>query len=97
MAKGKGGKSSGATSAGVHSNVARNTRSAMRSAVPNADKIMNVMEAWRKGKNPWVTMPNSDKTQMNRQFVSVRADELYGNPRKQTGYCMDSLRSKGSD
>ncbi len=43
------------------------------------EKTNNKLEAWRKGQNPWITVPG---TQTNMRFVKVRANNLWGDPKK---------------
>lgn len=78
-----GKKSSGKTytSKGQHSNVSRGTLTAMKRSVDGGTREMNKLEAYLKGKNPWITIRNKDKTQTNRLFIRVRANDHYGNPK----------------
>lgn len=75
-----GKKASGKTyvSKGERKNVSNATRAAMRASVPAADKMMNIHNAWVKGKNPWITLPNSNKKETNKPFIKVRYSELQG-------------------
>jgi len=41
-------------------------------------KAINKLEAWRNGKNPWITVPGPSYKEA---FVRVRANNLYGDPR----------------
>ena len=76
MAKNKGGKSKGNVSAGIHSNVSRSTRSAMRKEyMASGDRIINQLKAFRKGKNVMVTIPNPDPNCTNKRFIRVPAKE----------------------
>lgn len=68
-------------SKGVHSNVASSTLKALRRDVPEATRALHKIQAWRKGKNPWITVPGP---QSNMRFVKVRANSLYGNPKTAT-------------
>lgn len=43
------------------------------------DKANNKLQAWKKGQNPWVTVAG---TQSNQRFVRVRANTLWGDPKK---------------
>jgi hypothetical protein len=45
---------------------------------PLIEKALNKIEAWRAGKNPWITVPGPSKKE---SFVRVRANALYGDPR----------------
>jgi hypothetical protein len=40
---------------------------------------LNKLKAWRKGQNPWITVPGPSP---NKSFVRVRANVLYGDPKK---------------
>ena len=42
------------------------------------EKTMNKIKAWKKGQNPWVTVPGPNT---NMPFVKKRANELWGDPR----------------
>ena len=42
-------------------------------------KALNKVDAWKKGQNPWVTVPG---TQSNMRFVRVRANSVWGDPKK---------------
>ncbi len=50
----------------------------VRQARTELDKAINKLEAWRAGKNPWITVPGPSKKEA---FVRVRANALYGDPR----------------
>ena len=45
---------------------------------PEFEKALNKLEAWRTGKNPWITVPGPSKKEA---FIRVRANNLYGDPR----------------
>lgn len=68
-------------SKGIHSNVSASTLKAVRRDVSEVTRALHKLEAWRKGKNPWITVPG---TQTNMRFVKVRANNLYGNPKTST-------------
>jgi hypothetical protein len=42
---------------------------------------MNKRKAWIKGQNPWVTVPG---TQTNKRFVRVRANTVWGDPKRRS-------------
>lgn len=58
------------TSKGVHTSVA------CRVSVPAADKILNKLTAWKKGKNPWVLVSIEGRE------ITVRANQAWGDPRR---------------
>lgn len=53
------------------------TKALRREANPIA-AAMNKLAAWKKGKNPWVTV---EGTQTNKRFIKVKANSLWGNPK----------------
>lgn len=52
-----------------------------------ADRIINVYEAYLKGKKAYVTIPNPNKAETNKRFIRVLASEVYGDHRKR-GYAI---------
>lgn len=36
------------------------------------------VESWARGQNPWLTIENPDKSQTNRKFIKVRANDYLG-------------------
>lgn len=87
MAKGKGGKSKGFVSQGVHSNVARGTRQAMRAA-SDVKSPLNKLKAYLDGKDPWITIENPNKAETNRRFIKVKASQHYGPLKERKEYVM---------
>lgn len=76
MAKGKGGKSKGFISQGIHSNVSKATRRAMRAEyLASGERIMNQRRAFDAGKNVMVTIPNPNENETNKRFIRVPARE----------------------
>lgn len=43
------------------------------------EKSENKLKAWKKGQNPWITVPGQAS---NMRFVRVRANTLWGDPKK---------------
>ena len=79
MAK-KGGKSKGATSAGIHSNVKRSTLNAMRrDYMASGERLMNQLRAFRQRKNVMLTIENPDKNDRGRMFIRVPASQVWKN------------------
>lgn len=63
----------------------------VRNSVPAIDKAIHKIEAWRAGKNPWITVPGPSKKEA---WVKVRANSLYGDPR----YAMANIfKNKGDE
>lgn len=74
MAKGKGGKSSGAVSAG-------DRRSSMKTSgfgVTGLEKLLNKQKAFMKGSNPKITIENPNKSETNKPFIKVRMSDMRG-------------------
>jgi hypothetical protein len=42
-------------------------------------KALNKLAAWRKGQNPWITVPGPSAKE---RFIRVRANNLWGDPKK---------------
>lgn len=64
-------------SKGERRNIVAGVKEARR-ARPEYEKALNKIDAWRAGKNPWITVPGPSK---NMAFIRVRANNLYGDPR----------------
>jgi hypothetical protein len=45
------------------------------------EKAYNKLKAWRKGQNPWITVPGP---QSNMRFIRVRANGVWGNPKNRS-------------
>lgn len=81
MSKKKEGKSKGFVSEGKHSNVSRKTRTDMKRSVNAGEKLFSKYKAWLAGKKVKITIENPDKTQTNRQYITVSGDEYFGKGR----------------
>jgi hypothetical protein len=66
------------TSKGERHSIGRWAVNAVRREKSEAEKAINKLDAWRKGKNPWITVPGPSS---NMRFIKVRANSLYGNPK----------------
>ena len=66
------------TSKGQRRNIVNGVKE-VRAARSDSEKNMNKIKAWRKGKNPWITVLG---VQTNKRFIKVRANTLYGDPKK---------------
>jgi len=40
----------------------------------------DLLTAWRKGTNPWITISNPNTKETNKRFIRVRANTVWGNP-----------------
>jgi hypothetical protein len=66
------------TSKGQRRNVVAGVKE-VRQDKPEFEKALNKIEAWRKGKNPWITVPGPSS---NKAFIRVRANSVYGDHKK---------------
>jgi hypothetical protein len=83
MAKGKGGKSKGFISQGIHSNVSKATRRAMRAAyMASGERLINQRAAFDAGKRVMVTIANPNENETNKRFIRVPAQDAGWRRRK---------------
>ena len=80
---GKKKKSDGYTSMGLHSNVSKDTLKAMRKERSHLDTMINKYDAFKKGKNVMLTIPNPNaKSEPAKPFIRVNAKEVWPDPNK---------------
>jgi hypothetical protein len=77
------------TSKGQRRSIVAGVKEVRRDRSP-VEKALNKLEAWKKGQNPWITVPG---TQSNMQFIRKRANDVWGDPRN----VANIYRGKGSD
>lgn len=85
MAKGKSSKSSGKTSAGIHSNVSRSLKNSMRADyMASSERLVNQLRAFRKGKRVMLTIanPNKDEAAKGKAFIRVPASTVWRDPKQ---------------
>jgi hypothetical protein len=69
----KGGKSKGFISQGIHSNVDRKITNAMRTEyLQSGERVLNQLEALKKGKDVVMTIANPSKEQTAKKFIKVK-------------------------
>ena len=68
-------------SKGNHSSVSRSLVAAVRADRDPYDVHQNKIDAWKNLQNPWITIPNPVKSETNRPFIRVRANDYFGPPR----------------
>lgn len=79
----KGGKSKGFISQGLHSNVSKRTRNAVRKEyMASGDRLLNQRAAFDAGKNVMVTIPNPNPHETNKRFIRVPAQDAGWRRRK---------------
>lgn len=79
---GKKRQRSKVTSKGIHSSVAKSTIRQVRGDRSEQQKRAFKVAAWLKLQNPWITIENPNKEATNRRVIRVRANELWGNPKR---------------
>lgn len=79
------------TSKGERRNIVAGVKEARRDR-SEVEKALNKLEAWRKGQNPWITVPGPAS---NARFIRVRANNLWGDPKKSNSYGI--FRSKDDE
>lgn len=67
------------TSKGERRSISKSTVQLVRRSKPAVDKFMDKLIAWKKGKNPWITI---DGHTPSRARIKVKANSLYGDPRR---------------
>lgn len=73
MAKGKKASGKNYVSKGERDCVARSTRNAMRREyMQSGQRILNQIEALKKGKDVVMTVPNPNREETNKRFIKVR-------------------------
>lgn len=77
------------TSKGQRRSIVAGVREVRASKSP-IEKAMNKLNAWKKGQNPWVTVPGPSSSA---RFIRVRANTAWGDPR----HVANIYRGKGSD
>jgi hypothetical protein len=69
---------SSVTSKGERRNIVNGVKE-VRQARSEFEKVNNKLQAWRKGQNPWITVPGPSS---NMRFIRVRANSIWGDPKK---------------
>lgn len=70
------------TSKGIHSTVNRGVVRSVKTGRSLLEIRLNKIDAWLKGKNPWVTITNPSKLETNKPFIKVRANAYFGSPKR---------------
>jgi hypothetical protein len=69
------------SSKGIHSSVSRGITQAVKADRTALEKLTFISDAWKKLKNPWITIENPDKASTNKRHIRVRTNDLWGNPK----------------
>lgn len=83
MAKGKGG-SNKTSNIPAGPKVSAGPSKSRWTGDPNypMQRAMNQLNAWKRGKNVVLTVPNPDKTETNARYIKVNARDWWGSPFK---------------
>ena len=63
----------------------RKLKNAIRRDRTEADRLMDKLDAWEKGQNPWITVENRGEG-LREKFTRVRANDYWGNPKNRGFY-----------
>ena len=78
MAKGKKSKGNNYVSKGERSSVARWVCKQLKlERNGTLEQAQNKLDAHRKGKNTWITIPNPNKNETNKRFIRVPGREVF--------------------
>lgn len=69
------------SSYGQRPNVSKDILKETAREVSGFQKALHIVNAWKKLKNPWVTISNPNKNETNKRFIKVRANSYYGDPK----------------
>jgi low affinity Fe/Cu permease len=83
------------TSNGIHSTVSRKTKNAVRRERTAIEKYENIIRAYEKGQNPWITMENPNKQDRKRRMIKVRANDQWGVPKERKAYSIYGSENEG--
>lgn len=67
------------TSKGERHSVSRSTVRLVRQERTELEKAHFKLDAWKAGKNPWLTVPGPSS---NMRFIRARANNYWGDPRR---------------
>lgn len=70
------------TSTGSHSNVKRSTLRDVARAKGESQKMINQQKAYWAGKNPTITIRNPSEDQLDKMYIRVKANTLWGDPKE---------------
>lgn len=60
-----------------------------RQGQTEVQKALNKLAAWKKGQNPWITVPG---TASNQRFIKVRANNLWGDPKRRAYFGINGAK-----
>lgn len=74
------------TSKGVHSTAKSGLLNSVRADRSKLDVALNVIDAYRAGRNPWVTIDNPNPKETAKRKVRIKANDLWGSPKENKSY-----------
>lgn len=90
------------TSKGQGSSISPTLVHAVRKDKDYLDNLLSKVASWKKGQNPWLTIPNPEKVSVsqgtkgsNKPYIKVRANDLWGDPRRK--FSMSSKREDSNN
>jgi hypothetical protein len=78
------------TSKGERNNTDRALSNSIRRERSPIEFWQHKQKAWLKGRNPWIVTDNPNTAETNKKKIRVRAETLWGDPRK--GYMQGSSK-----
>ena len=71
------------TSKGLRTNVSNAILKFVARQADAGDKLIQLHRAWKKGRNPWLTVENASPG-TNRPFTRVRSNDAWGDPKRRS-------------
>lgn len=69
-------------SKGQRPNVSKSLIHALVKGRSYTDRLLTKHNAWLNGDDPWIVIPNVNTNETNKPFVKIRANTLWGDPKK---------------
>ena len=76
------------TSKGTHPAVRSSLSNAIRADRSVIDITLNLMKAYRDGRNPWITIDNPNPKETAKRKIRVKANTLWGMPKDRKAYTL---------
>lgn len=74
------------TSKGERPNVSRAILNAMKRERPATDKFLNIIRAYERGQNPWITIDNPNPKETKARRIRVKTNDIWGLPKERKPY-----------
>lgn len=69
------------TSKGIHSTADRGLLNSVRAERSKVDVALNLIEAHKAGRNPWITIDNPNTKETAKRRIRIKANDLWGSPK----------------